>query len=87
MKKPYQKPNLYVEKFVLAEHIAATCGYSIRDEVTYFDFHECTWNMEELPVFIEANDNCVEWKDSENISITCYDLQITATESNVTIYS
>ena len=90
MKKPYQKPNLYVEKFVLAEHIAATCGYSIRHEINYFDFRECEWNLDGATVFTTGNTSCfIKVDGSDSVEFKCYDLGVTPTEDEPfsTIYS
>ena len=91
MKKPYQKPVLYAEQFIAVEHIANSCGYSIRQEITHFDFRtNCVWDLDGLPVFTTANIYCAEQYDgTENIPYTCYDLNVTATDTEpvATVYS
>lgn len=39
MKKTYEKPQIYMERFELAEHIASGCGTPVllRDEASCFD--------------------------------------------------
>ena len=91
MKKQYQKPVMFAEQFAVVEHVAGGCGYSIRQEINYFDFVQtCVWDLDGLPVFTSANNSCVEQYDgTENIPYTCYDLNITATDTEpvATVYS
>ena len=80
---------LYVEKFVLVEHISAGCGYSIRKEINYFDFNSCIRDVDGLTIFNNNNDSCDEKYETDSIQFTCYELAVTPTENDMqtTIYS
>lgn len=58
MKKPYQKPRVYVETFELLEHIASckTGGQGV--SVTYRDGSACTYTDANLTLFYPSNNGC-----------------------------
>lgn len=58
MKKPYQKPQIYVETFELLEHIASckTGGKGV--EVTYRDGNSCSYTDANLTLFYPGNNGC-----------------------------
>lgn len=58
MKKKYEKPQIYIEKFELAQHIA-TCDFKLNNT----DVHSCeapseSLGMEESVLFIKSNTDC-----------------------------
>ena len=58
MKKPYQKPRVYVETFELLEHISS-CKYNHDiTTVTYRDGNACTYTDANLTLFYPSNNGC-----------------------------
>lgn len=57
MKKKYEKPQIYIEKFELAQHIAG-CDFKLNS----MDVNNCTapneFNAENLLFIVNANQNC-----------------------------
>ena len=93
MKKVYEKPRLYAESFELTEHIADNgCGGSIASQITAKDFTtSCVWKIggdENNLGFLESNLSCfAPGFDTQNPEFTCYEINITATGTVVTVYS
>ena len=59
MKKPYKKPQVYVETFELLEHIASCKANPDMTTVTYRDGYACTYTEAGLTVFQpEENTAC-----------------------------
>ena len=60
MKKPYKKPQIYVETFELLEHIASCKVNQGITTVTYRDGNTCTYNDYNVTLFYEeANEACI----------------------------
>lgn len=75
MRKPYQKPMLYVERFELSEHIAIGCKLINTGEKTLTDPNNCQFNHGGVLIFAisevcSSNGGIV--MDPENNVITCY---------------
>ena len=51
MRKPYQKPMLYVERFELSEHIAIGCKLLDTDEKNQLDPYTCTMDYGGMVLF------------------------------------
>lgn len=52
MKKPYEKPTLYAERFALVEHIATPCeGADILGKPTAGDYQSCSFQYKENDSF------------------------------------
>lgn len=51
MRKPYQKPMLYVERFELSEHIAIGCKLLDTDEKNSLDPYTCTMDYGGMVLF------------------------------------
>ena len=58
MKKPYQKPRVYVETFELLEHIASCKANQDITTVTYRDGNACTYTDANLTLFYPSNNGC-----------------------------
>lgn len=58
MKKPYQKPRVYVETFELLEHIASCKANQDITSVTYRDGNACTYTDANLTLFYPSNNGC-----------------------------
>lgn len=57
MKKPYKKPQIYVETFELLEHIAS-CSTGGETTITYRDGHSCTYTEANVTVFYPEDTRC-----------------------------
>lgn len=58
MKKAYEKPRVYVEKFELLEHIASCKANQVVVNVTYREGHACTYTDANLTLFYPDNSGC-----------------------------
>lgn len=55
MKKPYQKPLVYVETFELLEHIASCKANQDVTSVTYRDGNTCTYTDANVTLFYNSD--------------------------------
>ena len=67
MKKPYQKPRVYVETFELLEHIASCKANQDITTVTYRDGNACTYTDANATLFYPENGACTNEYFTENI--------------------
>lgn len=58
MKKPYQKPFFYIERFELLEHIASCTANTQITEVNYREPGVCTYKDANLVVFNQNQAGC-----------------------------
>ena len=59
MKRPYQKPTIYIESFELLEHIAYCSADPSITVVTYRSGNECTYSDKNFTLFSESNTSCI----------------------------
>ena len=60
MKKQYEKPVMYIERFTLSQTIALNCGENVDlGEPMYGSKETCGWNIDGTIVFT-SKPNCVE---------------------------
>lgn len=57
MKKPYQKPSVYVERFELLEHIASCKVGEGITAVNYRDKYTCSYRDDDVSLFLEDGVN------------------------------
>ena len=56
MKKAYEKPVLYIERFTLSQTIALNCGENVYlGEPTHGSKETCGWNVDGIIVFTSKN--------------------------------
>ena len=67
MKKAYEKPRVYVERFELLEHIASCKANQDITSVTYRDGNSCTYTDADVTIFY--NSDCSnDYYDPETMS-------------------
>lgn len=87
MKKPYQKPALYVENFSLSQSIAATCAQGDPDSTigrpNLANKFSCGWKDPTGEIIWVENGICTEVVDSDiDVGFGCYNNP----SSNVTVF-
>lgn len=63
MKRPYQKPKIYVESFELMEHIAYCSADQKITVVTYRSGDVCSYTDENVTLFYDGNTSCLNEYD------------------------
>lgn len=60
MKKAYEKPLLYIERFTLTQTIAHNCGENLDFTMgTYATKETCGWDVGGIIIFMEGNPGCL----------------------------
>lgn len=75
MKKPYQKPEVYVENFVLANNIASSCTAGTGGSADHSNGNDCIYPDESLPgfySFFDTNDRCDAPISEDGAEDICY---------------
>lgn len=71
MRKVYQKPELFAERFELASHIAQCSGYT-DGSATHTSASNCAFRLGAQFVFNDGILDCELSIDSDNYGIDCY---------------
>lgn len=75
MKKPYQKPEVVVENFVLANNIASGCTAGTGGSADHSNGSDCIYSDATLPgeySFFEDNNRCTAWVSEDGMDDICY---------------
>ena len=71
MKRVYEKPVLYIERFTLTQSIAHNCGDNLDFGMGTLKTKEsCGWDVGGVVIFVEGNENCIF--PTEYLEGVCY---------------